>query len=116
MNDLRNANYLNEEVIRIKLELLGFKFQTEFETLPETYHTKDKAYIARQEYKIDPKSLGMFAPAIKEMTAKVTAMHDNVSKKIVIDYSYNHPSGSNGYQVILTNNSNSMTDWVDRSF
>jgi hypothetical protein len=104
---------LNEEVIRVKLQLLKFEFNAEFEKMSDT---EDKVYIAKQTYKIDPKSLGQFAPAIKEMTATVTAMYDNLSKKIVIEYSYKHPSGSNGYKVVLTNNSNSMADWVDRSF
>mgnify|MGYP003137560938 CR=1 FL=1 len=112
---------LNEEVIRVKLQLLKFEFNAEFEEMPgdsALYEnlSKNKTYIAKQTYKIDSKSLGQFAPAIKEMTATVTAMYDNMSKKIVIEYSYKHPSGSNGYKVVLTNNSNSMADWVDRSF
>ena len=59
----------------------------------------------------------MFAPAIKEMTAEVTAMYDEFSKKIVIKYSYSHSGGgSNGYTVILTNHTNSKFEWVYRSF
>ncbi len=109
MNDLRNTNYLNEEVIRIKLQLLGFDFSSDFKA-------EENHQIAKQTFKIDPKNLGMFAPAIKEMTAEVVALYDGLTKKIIIRYEYKHPSGSNGYTVTLTNNSNSMTDWVDRSF
>ena len=113
MNDLRNTNYLNEEVIRIKLELLGFKLDKKFDLIAGH---ESPTYIAKQTFKIDPKSLGMFAPAIQEMRAMVVALYDGLSKKIEIKYAYKHPSGSNGYTVTLTNNSNSMTGWVDRSF
>lgn len=104
---------LTQDEIRIKLQLLNFEFNAEFEEFPGMAASKNKAYIAKQTYKIDPKSLGQFAPAIKEMTATVTAMYDNQSKKIVIEYSYKHPSGSNGYKVCLVNNTG---EWKDISF
>jgi hypothetical protein len=116
MKTLNNTNNLSEEVIRIKLQLLKFEFNAEFEEFPGRSDSENKVYIAKQTFKIDPKSLGQFAPAIKEMSAAVTAMHDSTGKKIVIEYSYKHPSGSNGYQVVLTNNTDSMRWWVDRSF
>ena len=110
MKNLSNTNYLNEEVIRIKLQLLGFDFSSDFKA--EKGHQ-----IAKQTFKIDPKSLGMFAPAIKEMTAEVVALYNEFgNKKIIIEYSYKHPFGSNGYTVTLTNDSNSMANWNDESY
>lgn len=109
MKNLSDADFMNEEVIRCKLQLLGFDFSPDFKA-------EESHKIAKQTFKIDPKNLGMFAPAIKEMTAEVVALYDGLTKKIIIRYDYKHPNGSNGYTVTLTNNSNSMTDWVDRSY
>jgi len=110
MKNLSNTNYLNEEVIRIKLQLLGFDFISDFKE-------EDSSLIAKQTFKIDAKSLGMFAPAIKEMTAEVVAFYNEFgNKKIIIRYDYKHPTGSNGYTVTLTNNSNSMANWLDESY
>lgn len=103
----------SQELIIDKLGELGFFFNTGFD-LKENDQTR--FWVGRQTFNIDPKTLGLFAPAIKEMTATVTAMFDDISKKIVISYSYKHPSGSNGYEVVLTNNTPRHTEWVDRSF
>lgn len=105
----------SQNLILDKLESMGFEFSQTFEIV-QALKFEDIIYKATQTFNIAPETLGLFAPAIKNMKAEVTAMFDLSSKKIVIKYSYNHPCGSNGYSVTLTNNSNSEFEWVDRSF
>lgn len=49
---------------------------------------------------IDPVTLGLFAPAITEMTITVTGGWTASGKGVLnIKYQYKHPDGSNGYSL-----------------
>jgi hypothetical protein len=48
---------------------------------------------------IDPDSLGLASFAFRSMEVKIKAAADGQFVLIILDYSYEHPSGSNGYEV-----------------
>ena len=49
-------------------------------------------WSAKKTLDIDPSSLGLFAPAIKDMCVEIEAMFDGISYRIDLNYQYKHLS------------------------
>lgn len=62
---------------------------------------KGDSVVVVDEIKINPKTLGALAPVFEFIDLKVTAIYGEVNQVIVLllEYQWQHPSGSNGYSV-----------------
>ena len=66
---------------------------------------------------IKPSSLGLMAPMFKSINLEVilivnsNASHGDVVMLIKLRYDYQHPSGSNGYEIAWRYDQGSWRDW-----
>ncbi len=76
---------------------------------------EDGQYHDIKTIDIDPNTLGLFAPAIEKMSLRARGgWHPKRSIfELVLDYKYEHPSGSNGYSAKLYSKDNGKT-WVTK--
>jgi hypothetical protein len=93
------------EIVNGKLKDMGFDVKMEKET---------PTFEVQATVKIDPKTLGMFAPVFSTIEVSVSTAVQESHAGINLHYSWAHPRGSNGYCLRLVFDRLANT-WEDRS-